>query len=262
MGPWALGRWCWALSDTIRPAGQINSAFASVVDECNARGVTFMGLVNNAGTAMPKSIGQISREQVCTCPFRGALRVPDPSHTSLTPAFVRLQLVWQYNVNVFGLVAVTNKFLPELIRNHGRVVTIGSLGALYSPPGHGLYTGYVRVWSPHRALYLVCSSLRPGSQNIHALRCAHVVSTPHSTKAALEAIHDSLRRELRIIHGNRVPVSLLETGGIKTKIVDKLHDYLESDTSALHAVCSTEPDSTECGCVACRGLQLLGFGVE
>ena len=51
------------------------------------------------------------------------------------------QMEMQYGVNVVGLVRATNAFLPTLLSNNGRLVIIGSLGAIYTPPNHGLYTG-------------------------------------------------------------------------------------------------------------------------
>lgn len=64
---------------------------------------------------------------------------------------------WIYEVNVFGLHATTQAFLPLLRQSQGRIVNIGSLAGLVSVAGSSVYSG---------------------------------------TKAAVEAITDALRREL------------------------------------------------------------------
>ena len=74
------------------------------------------------------------------------------------------QMQWQYEVNVFGLVAVTNKFLPTLLSNRGRLVIIGSLGAIVTPPNHGLYTGYAG-----------CDSSNPPCTNGARVCCVYVL---------------------------------------------------------------------------------------
>jgi NAD(P)-dependent dehydrogenase (short-subunit alcohol dehydrogenase family) len=43
-------------------------------------------------------------------------------------------LRWQYEVNVFGQVAVTQAMLPKLRASRGRVVTIGSVGSWITLP--------------------------------------------------------------------------------------------------------------------------------
>jgi NAD(P)-dependent dehydrogenase (short-subunit alcohol dehydrogenase family) len=70
---------------------------------------------------------------------------------------------WRYlfDVNVFGLLSVTQHFLPHLRSSHGRIINIGSIAGDISQP----------LWSPYS-----------------------------SSKHALEAISDSLRVELRPFH--------------------------------------------------------------
>lgn len=62
-----------------------------------------------------------------------------------------------FEVNLFGHVAVTQAFLPALVRSKGRVINISSLGGKVAMPAYGPYAG---------------------------------------TKFALEAVSDALRREL------------------------------------------------------------------
>jgi NAD(P)-dependent dehydrogenase (short-subunit alcohol dehydrogenase family) len=85
----------------------------------------------------------------------------------------------QLEVNVIGQVRVTQAFLPMLREAGGRIVNISSIGGLIALPLAGPYA---------------------------------------ASKFALEAISDSLRRELR---GQGIEVSLIEPGGIKTPIWEK-----------------------------------------
>ncbi len=68
------------------------------------------------------------------------------------------ELRWQFEVNVIGLVAVTQAFLPQLRQTKGRIINISSVGGFTVTPMLGPY----------------CAS-----------------------KFAVEAISDALRRELR-----------------------------------------------------------------
>jgi NAD(P)-dependent dehydrogenase (short-subunit alcohol dehydrogenase family) len=89
------------------------------------------------------------------------------------------ELRYQLEVNVVGQVAVTQAFLPALRRGRGRIVNISSIGGRVALPMAGPYA---------------------------------------ASKFALEAISDSLRREVRS-HG--VDVVVIEPGGIKTPIWEK-----------------------------------------
>lgn len=84
-----------------------------------------------------------------------------------------------FDVNVMGLVNVTKVFLPLVRRTHGRIINIGSISG--------------RISSPFLAPYT-------------------------SSKFAVRAISDSLRREMRPLG---VKVSLVEPGPIKTAIWEK-----------------------------------------
>jgi NAD(P)-dependent dehydrogenase (short-subunit alcohol dehydrogenase family) len=85
----------------------------------------------------------------------------------------------QFEVNFFGQVAITQALLPALLAGGGRVVNVSSIGG--------------RVALPMVAAY-------------------------NASKFALEAVSDSLRREL---HGQGVDVILIEPGGVKTPIWKK-----------------------------------------
>lgn len=104
---------------------------ASILDALGAlKGEPLAGLINNAGVA---AIGPLELVPV--------------------DAWRR-----QFEVNVFGLVAVTQACLPQLRRGRGRIVNIGSIAGRSALPGSGTYD---------------------------------------SSKFALEGISDSLRMELR-----------------------------------------------------------------
>jgi NAD(P)-dependent dehydrogenase (short-subunit alcohol dehydrogenase family) len=86
----------------------------------------------------------------------------------------------QFEVNLFGHIAVTQALLPVLLRHSGRVVNISSIGGKVSMATYGPYAG---------------------------------------TKFALEAVSDSLRRELAPL-GVRVVV--VEPGGIRTEMGERV----------------------------------------
>lgn len=83
-------------------------------------------------------------------------------------------------VNVIGVVAVTQAFLPALRRSRGRIVNMSSISGRIAMPFAGPYA---------------------------------------ASKFALEALSDSLRRELS---GSGVRVILIEPGSIRTPIWDKV----------------------------------------
>lgn len=86
----------------------------------------------------------------------------------------------QFEVNLFGHIAVTQALLPALLRHSGRVVNISSVGGKIAMATYGPYAG---------------------------------------TKFALEAVSDSLRRELAPL-GVRVVV--VEPGAVRTEMSDRV----------------------------------------
>jgi NAD(P)-dependent dehydrogenase (short-subunit alcohol dehydrogenase family) len=86
-----------------------------------------------------------------------------------------------FDVNFFGVLALTTAALPLVERAGGRIVHIGSLGGRLSSPGLGPYS---------------------------------------ATKHALEALAESMRHEQKM-SGSRVRTSLVEPGAIETAIWDK-----------------------------------------
>src|SRR3954452_24414613 len=85
----------------------------------------------------------------------------------------------QLEINLIGQVAVTQAFLPHLRAAHGRIVNVSSIGGRVALPMLGPYA---------------------------------------ASKFALEAVSDSLRREMRPFG---VEVVVVEAGGIRTPIWDK-----------------------------------------
>jgi NAD(P)-dependent dehydrogenase (short-subunit alcohol dehydrogenase family) len=92
------------------------------------------------------------------------------------------ELRLQLEVNVVGQVAVIQAFLGALRAGRGRIVNVSSIGGRFALP---------------------------------------LVSPYNASKFALEAISDSLRREL---YGQGMEVILIEPGGVKTPIWDKSNE--------------------------------------
>lgn len=84
-----------------------------------------------------------------------------------------------FDVNLFGSVAVTQALLPNLLRSRGRVVNISSVGGRVAMAAYGPYA---------------------------------------ATKFALEAVSDSLRRELA---ASGVHVIVVEPGAIRTEMLGR-----------------------------------------
>jgi len=95
------------------------------------------------------------------------------------------ELRLQLEVNVIGQVAVIQAFLPVLRAGRGRIVNVSSIGGRFALP---------------------------------------LVSPYNASKFALEAISDSLRREL---YGQGMEVVLIEPGGVKTPIWDKSNEMAD-----------------------------------
>ncbi|HXA28995.1 MAG TPA: SDR family oxidoreductase [Candidatus Angelobacter sp.] len=133
----------------VTDAEQLAAAVRSVEQQVGAQGL--QGLVNNAGIS-----GGAPTEFLPLAELRGMIEV-----------------------NVVGVVAATQAFLPLLRKGNGRVVCIGSIGGRFAVP------------------FLAAYSM---------------------TKAAVSALCDSLRGELRPwgIH-----VALVEPGAISTPIWEK-----------------------------------------
>jgi NAD(P)-dependent dehydrogenase (short-subunit alcohol dehydrogenase family) len=101
------------------------------------------------------------------------------------------QLRHQLEINVIGQVAVTQQFLPALRAGRGRIVNVSSIGGRLALPLVGAY---------------------------------------NASKFALEAISDSLRREL-MPHG--VDVIVIEPGGVKTPIWRKGNETADQIQAGL-----------------------------
>jgi len=95
------------------------------------------------------------------------------------------ELRHQLEVNVVGQVAVIQAFLGALRAGRGRIVNVSSIGGRFALP----------LVAPYAA-----------------------------SKYALEAISDSLRREL---YGQGMEVILIEPGGVKTPIWDKSNEMAD-----------------------------------
>src|SRR5258708_30453363 len=96
-----------------------------------------------------------------------------------------------FEVNFFGHIAVTQALLPALIRSKGRVVNISSVGGKIAMATYGPYAG---------------------------------------TKFALEAVSDSLRRELAPLG---VQVVVVEPGPVTTDMLGRASEAPHELTSAM-----------------------------
>lgn len=97
----------------------------------------------------------------------------------------------QLETNVIGQIAVTQKFLPLIRKGCGRIVNISSISGFTAFPFKGAYA---------------------------------------ASKFAMEALSDSLRRELKPW---QVPVSIIEPGIIKTPIWEKSINMVEDIVSEM-----------------------------
>jgi NAD(P)-dependent dehydrogenase (short-subunit alcohol dehydrogenase family) len=101
------------------------------------------------------------------------------------------QLRRQLEINLVGQVAVTQQFLPALRAGRGRIVNVSSIGGRVALPLMGAY---------------------------------------NMSKFGLEAMSDSLRRELR---PQGVDVIVIEPGGVKTPIWRKGNDLADDLQSGM-----------------------------
>ncbi len=108
--------------------------------------------------------------------------------------FPRDQWFAQYDVNVFGTLAVTRALLPLIRKAHGRIVNIGAVGGGVALPFYGAIA---------------------------------------SSKMALEALNDCLRREL---HPFGIHVAIIEPGGIDTPANDKMRSSVRAYLDSLDPV--------------------------
>lgn len=97
----------------------------------------------------------------------------------------------QLEINVVGVLAVTRALLPAIRRGGGRIVNMGSMGGYLALPFVGAY---------------------------------------NASKFAIEAMSDSLRRELRPW---RIPVSVIEPGAVRSRIWEKSLDQAREIARSL-----------------------------
>jgi NAD(P)-dependent dehydrogenase (short-subunit alcohol dehydrogenase family) len=85
------------------------------------------------------------------------------------------ELRWLFNVNVFGLLTVTQAFLPLLRQAHGRIVNVSSTASLVNAPFNGPYTATkLSVNGLSNSLRL---ELRPFSVTVSVIICG-IIKTP------------------------------------------------------------------------------------
>jgi NAD(P)-dependent dehydrogenase (short-subunit alcohol dehydrogenase family) len=111
------------------------------------------------------------------------------------------ELRWIFEVNVFGLLAVTQAFLPFIRRARGRIVNISSIASIAVAPFHGPYS---------------------------------------ATKLSVNGLSDALRRELypfgvqvSVIKSGFVQTPIWETGA---QLSDRVHEQMPSEAWDLYGV--------------------------
>jgi NAD(P)-dependent dehydrogenase (short-subunit alcohol dehydrogenase family) len=136
-----------------------------------------------------------------------------------------------FEVNLFGHVAVTQALLPELIRSKGRVINISSVGGKVAMGAYGPYA---------------------------------------ATKFALEAVSDSLRREVAALG---VGVVVVEPGAVRTEMLDRAIATADELMSAMtpeqnqrygglvHAVNAQAVSSTKAGLPAEAAAKVIAKAV-
>jgi NAD(P)-dependent dehydrogenase (short-subunit alcohol dehydrogenase family) len=82
------------------------------------------------------------------------------------------ELRWMFEVNVFGLLAVTQAFLPLLRQGRGRIVNVSSTASLFVAPFHGPYSASkLAVNGLSDALRL---ELKPHGVQVSAVVCGSI----------------------------------------------------------------------------------------
>jgi NAD(P)-dependent dehydrogenase (short-subunit alcohol dehydrogenase family) len=146
--------------------GDLRRVIAQLEGEVGAIGL--QGLVNNAGVGVGGPVEYVTEED-----WR-----------------------WVFDVNVFGVVALTRASIPLLRTGRGRIVHIGSIGGRLASPGLGPYS---------------------------------------ASKHAIEALAESQRHEFARSH-TPIRVSLIEPGEVKTAIWDKGDTSADEAERALDEV--------------------------
>jgi NAD(P)-dependent dehydrogenase (short-subunit alcohol dehydrogenase family) len=100
---------------------------------------------------------------------------------------------WVFDVNLFGVVALTRASIPMLRTGHGRIVHIGSIGGRVASPGLAPYS---------------------------------------ASKHAIEALAEAQRHEFKR-SGTPIRVALIEPGEVKTAIWDKADTSADDFEQAL-----------------------------
>lgn len=157
----------------VSDAETVRSAFETVRGHLHDRGLD--GLVNNAGIGMAVPMEFIPPEQ--------------------------MQQI--FSVNVFGLVAVTQAFLPLLHVARGRIVNISSIGGLITVPFGGA------LCATKRAVDAISEALRmellPSGIHVTLVRPA-AIHTPAADRlaASADAIVEGFPAEGRARYGERL----------------------------------------------------------
>ena len=106
----------------------------------------------------------------------------------------------EFDVNVFGGIAVINAFLPALRRARGRIVTIGSMTGRFPLPFNGPSSATKATLEALADVYR--SELKPfGVQFVLAQPGNMVTDGTAKTAAALQRVADSMTNEQKALYG-------------------------------------------------------------
>ncbi|WP_040783758.1 SDR family oxidoreductase [Nocardia pneumoniae] len=151
--------------------------------------------------------------------------------------FVSLEaLRWQYEVNVFGQIAVTQAMLPMLRASRGRVVTVGSVGSWITLPFGG------PLCSSKHAIRSLNDALR---MEVKPYGVAAVLIEPGSTHtAAVDKLEDEVEPRLAAIgaEGRRLygeAYRAMTTASLKEERTGSSPDVVAR--AILHAVTARTP---------------------
>ncbi|MGY1945163.1 SDR family oxidoreductase [Nocardia asiatica] len=198
----ALGASITPITLDVTDAGQIAEA-AERIDRLDA-------LINNAGVGVTGPLEFISLD---------ALR-------------------WQYEVNVFGQVAVTQAMLPKLRASRGRVVTVGSVGSWITLPFGG------PLCSSKHAIRSLNDALR---MEVKPYGVAAVLIEPGSIHtAAVDKLQDEVEPRLAAIgaEGRRLygdAYRAMTTAGLKEERTGSSPDVVAH--AILRALTARKPHS-------------------
>jgi|TARA_B110000208_G_scaffold16037_2_gene19234 NAD(P)-dependent dehydrogenase (short-subunit alcohol dehydrogenase family) len=190
--------------DVTKPS-QISAAVETVEAACKIDGRTLTSLVNNAGVTFKRPLETVEMSRVRQV----------------------------FDVNYFGVLAVTQAFLPLLRKSQGRIVNVGSVQGVISMPMQGLYA------SSKFALEALSDTLR-------------LELAPHGIMVSMVNpgyINTAIRGKAKVKREDITAYERREYGKIFDKLAAKAEEHAAlappccamTDTDIVHALTATRP---------------------